>query len=88
MKYNSQTYNDMLNALEKSVNGATWVNGDYDNSTYQARALFTALCVMFNIESDTGKCDALISDLFYIVKSFGYSMEKDDFYNFMVADIV
>lgn len=78
----------MYNALEMRVNGATWVDGDYDNYAYQARALFTALCVMFNIEADTGKCDAIISDLFYIVKNFGYTMSEEVFYNFMVADII
>ncbi len=88
MKYSTQTYEEMIDALERCVNGATWVNGDYDNHAYQARALFTALCVMFNIEADTSKCDEIISDLFYVVKEFGYTMEEDDFYNFMVSDII
>lgn len=88
MKCNTQTYNEIYNALERCVNGATWVNGDYDNQAYQARALFTALCVMFNIEADTSKCDEIISDLFYVVKEFGYTMEADDFYNFMIEHIV
>lgn len=88
MKYSTQTYSDILDALEKSVNSATWVNGDYDIDAYQSRALFTALCIMFKIEADTAKCDGLISDLFYIVKEIGYSIEKNDFYNFMVADII
>lgn len=78
-------YTDEQRAAEGSYTQFCY-NIDYLNGWLYG-AVQAANGVMKPINKE-GKCDALISDLFYIVKSFGHSMEKDDFYNFMVADIV
>lgn len=50
----------------------------------QAKDVFTTLCLFWNIEVDTFKCDNLI-------KEFQQRAEREneeDFYNFMVQDII
>ncbi len=51
----------------------------------QAKALFTAYCIVEDIYVDTFECDWAINEIYAIAKP---EMAEDDFYNYMVELIV
>lgn len=53
----------------------------------QARAIFTAYCLVRNVEADTFSCDNLLSALYDMIELKG-SQSYVDFENFMLKDIV
>lgn len=59
----------------------------YENSIKQARAIFTTLCFIGNMQADTKECDDILLDL-YDKAAFedGYSFEE--FTSYMVELIV
>lgn len=51
------------------------------NVKEQARAIFTTICVVWNIEVDTGECDSMLINLY---EKAGLKIDFDDYYNYMV----
>ena len=51
----------------------------------QIRSLFTSICLMENIDSDTSSCDELLR---YIYTEIECSMSESEYENFMLANIV
>ncbi len=57
------------------------------NTAKQARAMFTTLCFVGNIDADTLECDNMLLTL-YNVSDMENIMEYDEFESFMVELIV
>lgn len=55
------------------------------NIKEQARAIFTTICVVWDIQADTGECDSMLSNLY---EQAGLKIDYDDYYNYMVELIV
>lgn len=59
----------------------------------QARAIFTTICLVGNIDADTAECDGILSYMYDAagvveVSDFDDLAEYDDFKNYMLALIV
>lgn len=57
----------------------------YETYREQARALFTAYCIMYDIYDGTGACSSLMYELYEKVSE---GVEFEDFDNYMVELIV
>jgi hypothetical protein len=64
--------------------GSDWNNG---NTAKQARAIFTTLCFVGNIDADTYVCDNILLKL-YNETGMEEIMEYDDFEMFMIELII
>lgn len=59
------------------------------NVKEQARAIFTTICVVWDINADSGDCDTMVEHLYYVA-----GLDKDDlityedYYDYMVELIV
>ena len=52
----------MLHFLERFMIENDW---DYENIPERARALFTAMCLMENIDADHPECGKILVDLYF-----------------------
>lgn len=76
--------NELFNYLKSFMIGSEWDNG---NTAEQARAMFTTLCFVGNIDADTMECDTILRVL-YNESAMEYVMEYDEFESFMIELIV
>lgn len=58
-----------------------------ENAKEQLRAIFTTICLVGKIDADTGKCDKLLSSIYWL-SALEEAVEYDDFVNFMLSHIV
>lgn len=75
---------EMFNYLKSFMVGSDWNNG---NTAKQARAMFTTICFVGNIDADTSECDNMLHEL-YNESSMEDIVEYDDFESYMVELIV
>lgn len=76
--------NELFNYLKSFMIGSEWNNG---NTAEQARAMFTTICFVGNIDADTMECDTLLRVL-YDDSAMEYVMDYDDFETYMIELIV
>ena len=74
----------LFNYLKSFMIGSEWHNG---NTAEQARAIFTTICFVGNIDADTAKCDNMLLDL-YNEAAMEYILDYDDFESYMIELIV
>ena len=76
--------NELFNYLKSFMIESCWDNG---NTAEQARAMFTTLCFVGNIDADTMECDNILLDL-YNKAAMENLIDYDDFESFMIELIV
>ena len=76
--------NVLFHYLKSFMIESEWANG---NTPEQARAMFTTLCFIGNIDADTKECDEILGSLYWAA-SMNDIMKFDEFVSFMVALIV
>lgn len=54
----------------------------------QARALFTTVCMMGNIDADTAACDRILAQMWEAVSKDGHFTDREYFFNYMLELIV
>lgn len=59
-----------------------------ENVKEQARALFTAYCLMENVDADTGKCDLTLLDLYETADISSLDISLEEFENYMLEYII
>lgn len=74
----------LFNYLKSFMIETYWHDG---NTPEQARAMFTTLCFVGNIDADTMECDNMLRTL-YDVAAMKDIMDYDEFESFMVELIV
>lgn len=62
-------------------------NWDDEYAKEQARAIFTTVCLMENIDADTAECDGILAHLF-VKAAIDDIVSYDEFENYMVKLIV
>ena len=75
---------ELFNYLKSFMIESEWNNG---NTPKQARAMFTTLCFVGNIDADTMQCDNMLLTL-YNEAAMEDIMEYDEFESFMIELIV
>ena len=76
--------NELLNYLIDYMIQENWEN---KNVKEQARAIFTTICCVGNIEADTKECDEILSTLYWR-SALGELIEYEEFEDFMLELIV
>ena len=76
--------NELLNYL---INYMIQENLENKNVKEQARAIFTTICCVGNIEADTKECDEILSTLYWR-SDLEYLIEYEEFEDFMLELIV
>ena len=76
--------NELLNYLIDYMIQENWEN---KNVKEQARAIFTTICCVGNIEADTKECDEILSTL-YLRSDLEFLIEYEEFEDFMLELIV
>ena len=76
--------NELLNYLINYMIQENWEN---KNVKEQARAIFTTICCVGNIEADTKECDEILSTLYWR-SDLEYLIEYEEFEDFMLELIV
>ena len=76
--------NELLNYLIDYMIQENWEN---KNVKEQARAIFTTICCIGDIEADTKECDEILSTL-YLRSDLEYLIEYEEFEDFMLELIV
>ena len=76
--------NELFNYLKSFMIGSGWHDG---NTAEQARAIFTTLCFVGNIDADTSECDNMLLNL-YIEADMEDLVGYDDFESYMIELIV
>ena len=76
--------NELLNYL---IDYMIQENCENKNVKEQARAIFTTICCVGNIEADTKECDEILSTL-YLRSDLEYLIEYEEFEDFMLELIV
>lgn len=71
--------------LEQFILQSDWLN---ENAPEQARAIFTTICFVGNIDADTRKCDNILLHLYNVSAMKEIDITYEDFENFMVELIV
>lgn len=74
----------LFNYLKSFMIGSNWLDG---NTAEQAKAMFTTLCFVGNIDADTSECDNILLEL-YEETGMEDVMRFDEFEYFMVKLIV
>jgi len=75
---------ELFNYLKSFMLESGWHDG---NTARQARAIFTTICFVGNIDADTAKCDNMLHTL-YNETGMEDFVEYDDFESFMIELIV
>ena len=76
--------NELFNYLKSFMIKCDWNDG---NTPEQARAIFTTLCFVGNIDADTSECDNILIEL-YSEADMENIISYDEFDYFMVEFIV
>lgn len=76
--------NELFDYLKSFMIGSNWNEG---NTPEQAKAIFTTLCFVGNIDVDTSECDNILLELYYDAEMEDI-MSYDEFDYFMVEFIV
>lgn len=76
--------NELFNYLKSFMIESCWHDG---NTAEQARAIFTTLCFVGNIDADTSECDNILIEL-YDETGMEDVMRFDEFEYFMVELVV
>lgn len=76
--------NELFNYLKSFMIESNWKDG---NTAEQARAMFTTLCFVGNIDADTKECDDILCTLYYEA-AMEDIMKYGRFYSFMIKLIV
>lgn len=71
--------------LEQFMIQSDWLN---ENVPEQARAIFTTLCFVGNIDVDTSKCDNTLLHLYNVAAMEEIDITYEEFESFMVELIV
>lgn len=71
--------------LKIFINHSDWIN---INMQEQARALFTTLCIIGDVEADTSICDNMLLELYNNLGTQNIDIQYNDFENFMVGLMV
>lgn len=79
----------MKNELFKCLENFMIQNNWFDEYTpKQARAIFTTLCLIGNIDADTAACDNMLLELYNKADMESIDISYDNFENYMVELIV
>ena len=76
--------NELFNYLKSFMIGNGWHDG---NTAEQARAMFTTICFVGNIDADTAECDNMLHTLYDECDMEDF-VEYDDFESYMIELIV
>ena len=76
--------NELLNYL---IDYMIQENCENKNVKEQARAIFTTICCVGNIEADTKECDEILSTLYWR-SDLEYLIEYEEFEDFMLELIM
>lgn len=81
----------LIDYLESFMMESDWTEGNMEeqnfNTAEQARAIFTTICLIGNIDADTSVCDNMLLHLYD--RTIGENiMSYDEFEGFMVELIV
>ena len=76
--------NELFDYLKSFMIGSNWNEG---NTPEQAKAIFTTLCFVGNIDVDTSECDNILLELYYDAEMEDI-MSYEEFDYFMVEFIV
>lgn len=76
--------NELLNYLIDYMIQENWEN---KNVKEQARAIFTTICCIGDIEADTKECDEILSTLYWR-SDLEYLIEYEEFEDFMLELIM
>ena len=76
--------NELFNYLKSFMISSGWHD---ENTAEQARAMFTTICFVGNIDADTSECDRLLHIL-YNESTMEDVVDYDDFESYMIALIV
>lgn len=76
--------NELFNYLKSFMIENGWHDG---NTAEQARAIFTTLCFVGNVDADTARCDNMLLEL-YNECNMEEFVDYDEFEMFMVELIV
>ena len=76
--------NELVNYLIDYMIQENWEN---KNVKEQARAIFTTICCVGNIEADTRECDDILSVLYWM-SVLGELIEYEEFEDFMLELIM
>lgn len=76
--------NELFDYLKSFMIQSEWYNG---NTAEQAKAMFTTLCFVGNVDADTMECDNMLLTL-YNEAAMEDIMNYDDFETFMIELIV
>lgn len=77
----TRTYKELFQALNDVLDRG-WLG---INEKEQLRAIFTTLCMVYELQADTAQCDDIIDILYDIAVC---DLSYRDFYNYMVELIV
>lgn len=75
---------ELFDYLKRFMIGSGWHDG---NTAEQARAIFTTICFVGNIDADTAECDNMLLAL-YNESEMENFVEYDDFESYMIELIV
>lgn len=76
---------ELLKYLKQFMLQSDW---NYEKTPEQARALFTTLCFIGNIDADTRECDEILYALYDDSEISDLDIAYGDFENFMLELIV
>lgn len=77
--------NELLNYLENFMIQNNWLD---EYTPKQARAIFTTICLVGNIDSDTVACNNMLLELYNKADMESIDISYDDFEDYMVKLIV
>ena len=75
----------LFDYLENFMIQNNWLDG---YAPKQARAVFTTICLVGNIDADTAACDNILLELYNKADMEGIYIDYDDFEEFMIELIV
>lgn len=75
----------LYNYLEQFMIQSNWAD---ENTPEQARAIFTTLCFMCNIDADTKECDDILFALHWKSDLCSLDIKYEEFESFMLKLIV
>lgn len=76
--------NELINYLKSFMIGSEWHDG---NTAEQARAIFTTVCFVGNIDADTMECDNLLLTI-YNESNMEDIVDYEDFESYMIELII
>lgn len=76
--------NELFNYLKSFMDGGGWCDG---NTARQARAIFTTICFVGNIDADTAECDNILHILYNECGMEDF-VDYNDFESYMIELVV